>query len=89
MATDTSERTLAKLYALRGIFDTEGWKELTRQLEEDQESVRDSVIRADNWDDSMFLKGRLSQLDWMLNLETLTLNEIDSYEMEGATLADV
>ena len=64
-----SQRELARMLVIEQLFDTEGWKELHRELSNELEVIRNTLLYAVSWEETRFQQGRADQIQNILALE--------------------
>ena len=88
MSTET-QRHLARAKVVMAMFEHDGWRNLTDILRNTRADLANEIIYAKTWEDVCFLKGQISELDRVLNLEDYIGNTIDQVEAENADTTQV
>ena len=78
------ERNLARYAVIRELFETEGWRELIRELEDEIEVSKQNILVYDRIEDVKFEQGRVDQMYRMIHLSDTIANILDLSEDEDA-----
>lgn len=68
MSNKEAERAAARFIVMAMTLDSEGWKEIAKEFEEELASVRDSILVAGDEVEVFRLQGRAQQLNVFLSL---------------------
>lgn len=71
------EREVARLMAMEQTFDTEGWKEIVKELEGEVEYIKDALLVAAP-EHVQFLQGKADQCMRMIHLADAVSNTKDT-----------
>lgn len=63
-----NQRTMARLMAMEQTFETEGWDEIVRELEDEIEVIKAKVLASESWEEVKYLQGKSEQCFNMIYL---------------------
>ena len=68
------ERQLARFMVMEQTFDTEGWAEIVKELEDETEVIKRQLLAATTWETVKFLQGKSEQCFSIMHLSDAVAN---------------